>query len=96
MRVESKGSAFFEAYQANSSSKRCRECMKDVHYWTKPFGPSVITIPKLIQPRALDFRLQYSEDGTGRVAGLELGGERVCKEIDLCAFFELFQGIVDY
>lgn len=94
IRVESRRSALFGAYQANSCSKRCRECMKDVHGWIKPFCPSLIAIPRLIQP--LNLLLQHSANGTGIVAGLELGGERVCKEIPLCAFFVLFQGIVDY
>jgi hypothetical protein len=68
--------------------------MKDVHGWIKPFCPSLIAIPRLIRP--LDLLLQQCTNGTGRVAGLELGGERVCKEIRPCAFFVLFQGIVDY
>jgi hypothetical protein len=39
--------------------------------------------------------LKDSENGVGRVAGLELGGKWMGKKITLGAFFIRFQGIID-
>jgi hypothetical protein len=39
--------------------------------------------------------LKDCEYGTGRIARLELGGERVYEQVILCAFLVLVQGIVD-
>jgi hypothetical protein len=44
----------------------------------------------------LDLLLKHEENGTWRVAGLELFGERMGKKILLCTLFIYFQGIVDY
>jgi hypothetical protein len=43
----------------------------------------------------LDLLMNEDENGTGRVARLELGGKWVCKEIALCAFFVGLQGIIE-
>jgi hypothetical protein len=40
--------------------------------------------------------LKDSKNGAGRLAGLELGGERMCKEIVFRAGLVRFQGIIDY
>jgi hypothetical protein len=39
--------------------------------------------------------LKECENGAGSVAGLELGGKRMGKQILLCAFFVCFQGIIE-
>jgi len=44
----------------------------------------------------LDLLLKHEEDGTWRVAGLELFGERMGKKILLCTLFICSQGIIDY
>jgi hypothetical protein len=44
----------------------------------------------------LDLLLKHGENGTWRVAGLELSGERMEKNILLCTLFISFQGIIDY
>jgi hypothetical protein len=59
-------------YQANCAS--CLgESKKDVNGWIKPFRPSIVTTPGLIQP--LDLLLKDSKNIAGRFAVLELGGE---------------------
>jgi hypothetical protein len=40
--------------------------------------------------------LKYGENGGRRIAGSEPGGEWMCEEIVLCAFFVRVQGIIDY
>jgi len=40
--------------------------------------------------------LKHEENGSWRVAGLELFGERMGKKILLCTLFICFQGIIDY
>jgi hypothetical protein len=65
-----------EAYQANTGSKNAREGIKDVHGRIQPFRPTFIGTPGLLQP--MDLLVKDSENGTWRVAGLELGGEWVC------------------
>jgi len=62
--------------------------------WIKPFRPSFITTLDLIQP--LNLLLKYGENGSGRIAGSEPGGEWMCEEILLCAFFVRIQCIIDY
>jgi hypothetical protein len=44
----------------------------------------------------LDLLLKDNKNGTGRLAGLELDGEWMRKQIVLRAFFVRIQGIVDY
>jgi hypothetical protein len=44
----------------------------------------------------LDLLLKYVENGTWGVAGLDLFGERMEKQIVLCTLFICFQGIIDY
>ena len=61
------------AYQANTLSKRVTEGIEDVYSRIKPLGPSIIAISGLIYP--LYLLLKDVENGGGRVAGLELGGE---------------------
>ena len=43
----------------------------------------------------LNLLLKHGENGSGRVAGLELGCEGVCEEVLLCMFFVRFQGIIE-
>ena len=39
--------------------------------------------------------LKDGKDGTGRIARLELGSERMCKQIALGVFLVFVQGIID-
>jgi hypothetical protein len=43
----------------------------------------------------MELLLKDGENGAGRVAGLELGGEWMGKKIVLRALFVRFQGIID-
>jgi hypothetical protein len=53
-----------------------------------------VTISKLIVD--LDLMLKHEKNSTGRVAGPELSGEWMGKEILLCTSFICFQGMNDY
>jgi len=66
-----------EAHQADTLSKSPRECIEDVHYRIKPSRPSFVTSSGLIL--SLKLLLKDGENGTGRVARLELGDEGMCK-----------------
>jgi hypothetical protein len=60
-------------YQANTRSKCTRKRQEDTYRWIKPFCPSFIGIPGLIQP--LELLLKDGKNVARRVAGLELGGK---------------------
>jgi hypothetical protein len=51
--------------------------MEDVHRGIEPLGPSIIATRRLI--KSLYLLVKDSEDFAGRVAILELGGERMGK-----------------
>ena len=68
--------------------------MQNVHGWIKPFGPSFITTPGLIE--SLDLLLKDNDNGTRRITALEPGGERMGEKIVLCTLFIGVQGIVDH
>jgi hypothetical protein len=44
----------------------------------------------------LDLLLKHEKNGTWRIAGLELFGERMGKKVLLCTLLISFQGIIDY
>ena len=90
----SRASACPETYQANTGSKNVRESIEYADGRIKPFCPSLIGTPGPIKP--LELLLKDSDDGTGRVAGLELDGEWMCTQIVLCLFFVGVQGVIDY
>ena len=60
-----------DAYQANTFSKGVTKGIEDVYSWIKPLGPSIIAMSLI----SLDLLLKDVENGGGRVADLELGGE---------------------
>ena len=90
----SRASGCPDTYQANTGSKNVREGIENVDGWIQPFRPSLIGTPGLIKP--LELFLKDSDDGIGRVAGLELSGEWMCTQIVLCLFVVGVQGVIDY
>ena len=76
MRTDLKKSKCCEAYQANTRSENVRESVKDVDGRIKPFCPSLISTPGLIQ--TLNLLLKDDQNGTGRLACLELSSEWMC------------------
>ena len=64
-----------EAYQASTGLKNGRESLQDIDGWIKPFGPSFIATPGLIE--SLDLLLKDNDNGTRRVTVLEPVGERM-------------------
>jgi hypothetical protein len=82
-----------EAYQGSTRLKNGRESLQNVHCWIKPFGPSFIATPGLIQ--SLNLLLKDNNNGTRSVTGLKPGGEWVSKQIILCTLFIGVQGVID-
>jgi signal transduction histidine kinase len=82
-----------EAYQANTLAKSRREGIQDVHGRVEPLRPPLIIDSRLTE--ILDLLLKDCEDGAGGITRLELCGERMCKEVLLCALFIRFQGVID-
>ena len=39
--------------------------------------------------------MKHGENAAGRIASLELGSERMCKEVILCASLMSFQGVIE-
>ena len=92
MRVRSQTSSCPETYQANTLSKSAEKAKRTLTVGSSHF----VNLSSLFgTDRALDLLMKDGENGAGRVAGLELGGEWVCKKILLCAFFVFFQGIIE-
>ena len=81
------------AYQAHTLSKRIGEGIEDIDSWIEPLCPSIFGTSGLIYP--LDLLVKNGENIGWRVAVLELGGERMGKQIPLRPFFVRFQRIID-
>ncbi len=84
---------FPEAYQANTGSKSSRKRIQDSHGWTKPTCQSFVGSLGLMD--TLDLVMNEGENSAGRFAVLELGNERMGKEITLCALFVGLQGVIE-
>ena len=80
-------------YQANTFSEGIGECIEYIHREVQPFcQPDIATLRSI---EFLDLLLKQSESATGRVAGLELGSERVRQKGFLCASLIFFQRIIE-
>jgi hypothetical protein len=83
----------FWAFQANTLSERLREGIEDIHSRVQPFCPPFIATPGLVE--LLDLFLKDGENGTRRVAGLELCGKWMSNKVLFCTLFVCVQGIVE-
>jgi hypothetical protein len=84
----------YGTYQANTFSEGFRKRIEDIDGRVQPFGQPFIVILRSIE--LLNLLLKHNENATGRVAGLELGGEWVGKKVLLCATLICSQGIIEY
>ncbi len=66
-------------YQANPFAKCRRKCIEYVDRWVEPSPQSLVSAARLLE--LVDLDLKYGQDGTGRVACLELAGERMSDNI---------------
>ena len=82
-----------EAYQANTLPEGPRERKEDIHGRVEPFCQVFLAGSGLIE--LLDLLLKQGENGGGRVAGLKLGCERMCKEVLFRMIFVHFEGIIE-
>jgi len=73
--------------------KFLRESIQRVYCWVQPFRRPLVIIPSLIE--FLDFSVKEVNNGSGRVAGLELSCEWVCEEIVPCVLFISPQGMIE-
>ena len=71
-------------YQADSLPKRVRKGEKDVDRRIQPLGQPLIETPSLIE--LLHLILKDGQNGSGRVAAVQLGGKWMCEEV----LFSLF------
>jgi len=58
-----------EAHQANGSTDRRGESVKNIHRWIEPFCGCVIATPDLLKSR--NFLLQHGKDSIRGIAGFE-------------------------
>jgi hypothetical protein len=65
--------------------------MENIHCWVEPPCQVFVVVSRLIE--VLDLLVKQGKNGARRVAGLELGGEWVRKEVLLCLLFVCFQGM---
>ncbi len=79
-----------DIHQTNPFGKCLRKCIQYVDRWVKPFVQSLVAAPGLFELVNLD--LKYSQNGRGRVAWMELGGERMSGEILFSLFFICLEG----
>src|SRR6266702_4496581 len=68
-----------DMYQVNPFAKCRRKRIQYVDSWVKPSPQSLITAPGLLEP--VDLVLKYGQNSRGRVACLELAGERMSDKI---------------
>jgi len=64
-----------------------------MHGWIKELCQPLIAALRSIE--ILDLLVKHGENGSGRTAGLELGGEWMGKKIILCVFLVRFQGTIE-
>ena len=81
-------------YQADPLAKCRRKCIQHVDRWIKPFLESLIAA--LRSPEVVDLCLEYSHNGRGRVAFLQLGGERMSGKILFGLFGICLEGSFKY
>jgi hypothetical protein len=67
--------------------------MQDMYGWIKE--PCQPLIAELRSIEILDLLVKHGENGSGRTAGLELGGEWMGKKIFVCLFLVRLQGIIE-
>ena len=68
-------------YQTDTTGNSGRKCVKDVHGWAQPLGQSLIATVRFV--KFSNLILKDGEDGVGRVASLQLGGERMFDKVFL-------------
>jgi len=92
MRYTSRSDFHPQTYQTNALSKCPGKRIQDIHSWAKPFRQPLFAASIDV----LDLLSKHVKNGGWRVAGLELGGEWMCKMILRRLFFIRFQGILEY
>jgi hypothetical protein len=81
------------SYQANARSNGLRRNVReDVDGGVEPVCPSIVATPGLIQ--ALDLLLKDSKNGSGRITGLKLSGERMASKSCLVRFSYSFKALL--
>jgi hypothetical protein len=70
-----------ETYETDTARDSSRKRAQDIHSWVQPLGQSLIATASLVE--FTDLILKDSNDGGSRIAGLQLGGERMCGEVFL-------------
>src|SRR6266702_266593 len=80
-----------DMYQVNPYAKCRRKRIQYVDSWVKPSPQSLITAPGLLEP--VDLVLKYGQNSRGRVACLELAGERMDGKILFGRFLVCLESI---
>ena len=70
-----------ETYQTDATGNSGRKCVEDVHGWAQPLGHSFIAAVRFVKFSHL--LLKDVDDGVGRVAILQLRGERMGEKVVL-------------
>jgi hypothetical protein len=81
-------------YQSNTVAEGGREREQDIDGRVHPLDPLFVGTLRLIE--LLDPSLKHGKNGTGAVAGLQLGGQRMRGNVALCLLFVLFQSSCKY
>jgi len=68
--------------------------MQDMHGRIKEICQPFISVLRSIE--ILGLLVKHGENGSGRTAGLELGGKWMGKKIFLCVFLVRLQSIIEY
>ena len=70
-----------KTYQADAPRDGSRKCAQDVHSRAQPLRQPFIATVKFVKLSDLVF--EENNDGGSRVAGLQLGGKRMCEKVGL-------------
>ena len=81
-------------YQANPLAKYLRKRIEYVDRRVKPSPQPLVTVPRLL--KLVDLALKYGQNGCGRVACLELAGERMSDKILFGLYFICLDGFFKY
>ena len=71
-------------YQADSLPKRFRKGEEDVDCRIQPLRQPLIETPRLFE--LFHLVLEDGQNGSGRVAAVQLGGKRMCEEVLVRSF----------
>ena len=83
-----------KTYETDATGNGGRKRVEDVHSWAQPLGQSLIATVRLVEFSNLI--LKDGEDGSSRVAVVQLGGKRMGEKVLLSLLLVGLYGSLEY